>query len=64
MSAISVTAPSTRRTIPISDRTTAGETPSERLGTDRPLLRFRREACEERRVVERDVDVRRRVAIG
>ena len=61
ISAISVTAPSTSSTIPISDRTTAGEMPSERLGDE--VLRLERDACERLADAVREVVVRRRVAI-
>src|SRR5690349_19653726 len=40
-SAIAVTAPRTSRMIPISDRTTAGDSPSERLGIGMPPPFFR-----------------------
>ncbi len=60
MSAISVTAPSTSSTIPISDRATAGEMPRDRLGVDR---RDDFDACERRADAEREAAVRRRVAM-
>ena len=52
----------TSSTIPISDRTTAGETPSEKLGAFSPPLLRDRDACDRRAVVEREAVVRRRVA--
>ena len=61
ISAISVTAPSTSSTIPISDRTTAGDSPATARGDEAARDDF--DACERRLDEVREAAVRRRVAI-